>query len=96
MEEYTNIENKFTDFILELLGPNQETNKQRETKFLNIKQAIEKAFENDENISPQIFCFGSFPLKTYLNESDLDLTIIFEDKLTKKIICNNSYEFLNR
>jgi DNA polymerase sigma len=94
--DYTGLENKFTDYLLNLLGPNDITTKQREDKYISVKNIIQKAFENDELITPHIYCFGSFPLKTYLNESDLDLTIIFEDKQTKSIICNNSYDFLNK
>jgi DNA polymerase sigma len=94
--DYTGLEKKFCDYILNLLGPNDTLTKQREEKFINIKTIIQKSFENDESVYPHIYCFGSFPLKSYLNESDLDLTIIFEDKQTKTVISNNSYEFLNK
>jgi DNA polymerase sigma len=96
MDYYIKIENKLTDYLLDTLGPNVNTDKEREEKFLHIKKVIEKAFENDNTILPHIYCFGSFPLKTYLTDSDLDITIIFEDRETKNIICNNSYDFLNR
>jgi hypothetical protein len=47
-------------------------------------------------LKPHIFCFGSYPLKTYLQDSDLDITIIFEDKLKGTYLLNNSFDFLNR
>jgi hypothetical protein len=47
-------------------------------------------------LKPHIFCFGSYPMKTYLQDSDLDITIIFEDKIKGVYLLNNSFDFLNR
>ncbi len=95
--EYTKIENKFADYILNLLGPNEELDKQREEKFNFIKNLIINEFEKEcQDITPHIFCFGSFPLKTYLQESDLDITILFEEKKKNNLLLNYSFDFLNK
>ncbi len=93
---YKQLENNFVDYILNLVGPNFEIDKSRELKFLFIKNIILKAFYMEHSIIPHIFCYGSYPLRTYLPDSDMDITIILEDKSTKTIITNYSYEFLNK
>lgn len=94
--DYVKIEKHFVDYIINLVGPNEDYDKQREEKFKNIKKIIENSFENEQDLHPHIFCFGSYPLKTYLQDSDLDITIMFEDKTNESIISNYSYEFLNK
>ncbi len=94
--DYVKLENKFVDFILDLLGPSDELDKQREDKFLFIKKLLTETFEREyPEIKPHVFCFGSFPLKTYLQDSDLDITIIFEDVNKNCFLLNNSFDFLN-
>jgi DNA polymerase sigma len=95
--DYLKLERKFVDFILELLGPNEELDKIREARFKFIQGIILTAFEKEfPDVQPHIFLFGSFPLKTYLQESDLDITIIFEDKIKKCFYLNNSFDFMNK
>ena len=93
---YFQIENKFCDYIVNIIGPNQEQDLLREHKFKSIKNIIQNAFYMDHNIIPHIFSFGSYSLKTYLPDSDMDITIILEDKSTNQIISNYSYEYLNK
>ena len=87
--DYINLDRRFSEYILNLVGPNPESNKNREEKFNTIKNLILKTFENDDTFYPHIYCFGSFPLNTYLQDSDLDITVIFEDKPNNCIIYNN-------
>jgi hypothetical protein len=95
--DYTKIENKFADYILNLLGPNEELDKQREEKFNFIKTLIIKSLKVEyPDLTPHIYCFGSFPLKTYLNDSDLDITILFEEKSKGSFILNYSFDFQNK
>jgi tRNA nucleotidyltransferase (CCA-adding enzyme) len=95
--DYNKIENSFTEFILNLIGPTEDSDKQKEEKFNYIKDLIEKTLiEEKIDLTPHIFCFGSYPLKTYLQDSDLDITIIFEDKKKNSFVTNYSYEFLNK
>lgn len=94
--EYTKIEKCFTDYIIDLIGPNEELDKSREMKFQNIKKLILKALENESDMVPYVYCFGSYPLKIYLQDSDLDITIMFEDKIKNTLTTNCSFDFLNR
>ncbi len=95
--EYTAIENKFADYIIDLLGPNKDLDKQREDKFNFIKNLISGVLEKDyPDYKTHIICFGSFPLRTYLHESDLDITILFEEKANGELLVNYSFDFLNK
>lgn len=93
--DFTKLENFFVDFILSKVGPTPESDKSREEKFNNIKNILTEAFKDDSYI-PYIFSFGSCSTKTYLTDSDLDITIVFEEKLTNKFAINTSLEFLNK
>jgi len=94
--DYTKIENTFRDYIMSILGPNEEHEYSREFKFQSIKKIIQKGFSSEPGIIAHVFSFGSFPLRTYLPDSDMDITVILEDKTTNRIISNLSYEFLNK
>jgi hypothetical protein len=63
---------------------------------LNSEGSSEMKLNLNSNLKPHIICFGSYPLKTYLQDSDLDITIIFEDKIKGVYLLNNSFDFLNR
>lgn len=93
--DFTKLENFFVDFILSKVGPTPESDNSREEKFSKIKNILVEAF-NNENYIPHIFSFGSCSTKTYLTDSDLDITIIFEEKSTNKFAINTSLEFLNK
>jgi hypothetical protein len=94
--DYKQLEKHFADYIINLLGPNEELDAQREKKFNSLRGIIIGSFQQEIGIMPHIFCFGSFPLKTYLQESDLDITIILEDKSKGTMLSNYSYDYLNR
>ena len=93
--DFTKLENYFVDFILSKVGPTPESDASREEKFSSIKGILMEAFKDNSYI-PHIFSFGSCSTKTYLTDSDLDITIIFEEKLTNKFAINTSMEFLNK
>ena len=63
---YEMIEKKFVDYLISIIGPNQEQDTQRETKYKSFKKIILNAFVNEHGIIPHVFSFGSFPLRTYL------------------------------
>lgn len=92
---YSLIEKKFSEYILKLIGPSEEQNKIRESKFQKIKNIFERIFE-EQGITAHIFSFGSYPIKTYLPESDIDITIIIEDSSTGKIIPVTSPDYQNK
>lgn len=90
------LEKHFANYIINLLGPSEELDYQREKKFNTLRNIIVRSFLHEIGIIPHIYCFGSFPLKTYLQESDLDITIIFEDKKNGCMLSNYSYDYLNK
>ena len=93
--DYVKIENVFTDFIIDLVGPNPERDNIRNLKFAMIKPIMEKALCYEfKDFIPHIFTYGSFSIKTYLKDADIDITILFEDKNTHKLI-NPSIEIIN-
>jgi hypothetical protein len=95
--DYLKLEKHFSDYIIDLVGPTEERDKFRVDKFNNIKKIICTAIENENlNLIPHVFCFGSFPLKIYLHDTDLDITVMFEDKLSNTLTTNYSFEFANK
>ena len=64
----------FVDFILNEVGPNEEKEKERNTKYNLVKQIIENSLMNNyPNYIPHLFLYGSFSIKTYLKDSDIDI-----------------------
>jgi len=90
------IERLFVDFILNEVGPNKEKEKERNTKYNLAKQIIENALiMNYPNYIPHIFIYGSFSIKTYLKDSDIDITIILENKENHELLKDISNILIN-
>ncbi len=94
--KFEKLERTFVDYVINLVGPNKVNEMERSEKLEIMKHIIKSSFESESNIIPHIFCFGSFPMKTYLPESDMDVTIVLEDCQKGTIITKYSYEFLNK
>ena len=94
--DYNKIERTFSDFIINLVGPNSERDKARNEKFLIIKKIMDKTIQAEiKEYIPHIFTYGSFPIKTYMKEADIDITIIFEDIKTHKLVLNVPFEIIS-
>ena len=90
------IEKLFVDFILNLVGPNEERENDRNKKYSLVKKIIEDSLKvHYPNYIPYIFPYGSFPIKTYLKESDIDITMIFENKTNHQILINLTNDIIN-
>ena len=71
----------FVDFILNEVGPSEEKEKERNIKYNLVKQIIKNSLTQIyPNYIPHLFLYGSFSIKTYLKDSDIDITIILENK----------------
>ena len=91
------IEKLFVDFILKGVGPNEERENDRNTKYMLTKNIIKNSLINAyPDYIPYIFTYGSFPLKTYLKDADIDITIILEDKNTHQILIDLSQDIINK
>lgn len=92
---YKKLEELFVDFILDLIGPTEERENERNTNISIIKSILINSFNYklpDYNI--YILPYGSFPFKTYLKNGDIDLTIILEKKISKKILIEIPNSFI--
>ena len=92
---YNLIERNFVDYIISIAGPNKESDEKRQSNLSIIKQIIVNGF-NEPDIIVHIFSFGSFPFKDYHKDSDIDVTVVLEDKTSHKLITMNTNDFLNR
>ena len=94
---YKKIEELFVDLILEIIAPNIEREKERNDSFSIIKEIIiKKLYSKLPDYFIYILPYGSFPAKTYLKNADIDITIFFELKSSKKIIIDIPGDFINR
>ena len=90
------IDKLFSDFIIDLVGSTPERDYLRKTKIDMIKPIIEKSLLIDfPNLNNYILIYGSFSIKSYLKDADIDITILFEEKNSKKLITNFSHETIN-
>ena len=75
---FNKIEELFVDYILNTIGPTETREKERKDTLDFLKKYITKSLNN---ILPEyivyIIPYGSFPVKSYLNCSDIDVTICF-------------------
>ena len=72
-------ENKIVNQFLHTVAVTNETEIQRQKIFEQIKQTLAQVL--DESVI--ITTFGSGPLKTYLPDSDIDITILFRESFLK-------------
>ena len=90
------IEELYIDFILDLIGPNAEREKDRNIN-LELVSNIIKGILNKKypQLVTHIFHYGSFPMKAYLKNADIDITIFLQSKEDKKIIKEIPIESIN-
>ena len=94
---YTKIEELYVDFILDIIGPNKERENERNINLSIVKDIIIKIFnQNLPDYTTYIYPYGSFPIKTYLKNADIDITIFFESKSEKKILIELPIDLINK
>ena len=85
--DYKKIEELFTDYIFDIIGPNKESETEREYNLDIINSIINNALREPlADFITHIIPYGSFPTKMYLKDADIDITICFESKKERKIL----------
>ena len=93
---YNKIEELFVDFILDIIGPNLEREKDRSDNLKTVKEILQKIFESKlPDYTTYIYPYGSYPIKAYLNNADIDITIFFESKTEHKILIDLPIDLIN-
>ena len=83
---YKEIEELFIDFILDIIGPNIESENERSSHLKIIKDIILNILKKKlPDYETHVLPYGSFPIKMYLKDADIDITIFFESKVDKKV-----------
>ena len=94
---YNKIEELYVDFILDFIGPTPETENERNINLSIVKGIIINIFnKNLPDFTTYIWPYGSFPIKSYLKNADIDITIFFESKLEKKVLIDLPLDLINR
>ena len=87
--DYKKIEELFVDYILSTIGPNAETETERNNVLYKIKEIIENILRKAlPDFIIYVIPYGSFPVKTYLKDADIDITIFFYSKIDKILLLN--------
>ena len=81
------IEELFVDYILNTIGPNDETEKERNKCLELIKGIIaENLVKELTDYIIYVIPYGSFPVKSYLKDADIDITICLWSKINKRML----------
>ena len=84
---YKKIEELYVDFILDLTGPSQQLETDRDTNFTIVKNIIFNVLnKNFPAHNAYILPYGSYPMKSYLKNADIDITIFLQSKEEEKSI----------
>ena len=84
---YKKIEELFIDYILNVIGPNEKSETDRNINLSYIKGIILNILTQKlPDYKTHILQYGSFPIKTYLKDADIDITIFFESKSENRVL----------
>ena len=94
---YKKLEELFVDYILSIIGPDSITESQRTNNLKIIKQIIMEVLKKElPDYIIYVIPYGSFPVKTYLKDADVDITICFESKKEKKMMVNIPVQIIDK
>ena len=94
---YKKLEELFVDYILSIIGPDSITESQRTNNLKIIKQIIIEVLKKElPDYITYVIPYGSFPVKTYLKDADVDITICFESKKEKKMMVNIPVQIIDK
>ena len=93
---YKKIEELYVDFILELTGPNSDLENERNINFSIVKGIIIDILNKKfPYYNTYILPYGSFPMKSYLKNADIDITIFLQSKQEQNIITEIPVELIS-
>lgn len=84
---YSSLLEEVADEIIEAIKPTVQSDNIRRSIAQYIEKLIQTHFLDSHRSPPQVFLFGSVPLKTYLPDGDMDLTV-FASSFTPRDLCN--------
>ena len=94
---YKKLEELFVDYILSIIGPDSSTESQRINNLKIIKEIIIEVLKKElPDYITYVIPYGSFPIKTYLKDADVDITICFESKKEKKMMVNIPIQIIDK
>ena len=94
---YKKIEDLFVDFILNKIGPNTERENERNNNLSIVQTIILNILTKRlPDYNSYVLPYGSFPIKTYLKNADIDITIVFESKAEKKILIDLPTDLIDK
>ena len=94
---YKKIEELFVDFILNVIGPNEKSESDRNINLSYVKGIILNILTKKlPDYRTHILAYGSFPIKTYLKDADIDITIFFELKYGNKVVVDIPTQFIDK
>ena len=94
---YNKIEELYVDFILDIIGQTLERENERNINLNIVKSIITKIFQNKlPDYTTYILTYGSFPMKAYLKNADIDITIFFGPKIEKKVLIELPLDLINK
>ena len=94
---YKEIEELFVDFILNIIGPNEESENDRNINLKIITDLILNILKQKlPDYIAHVLPYGSFPIKTYLKDADIDITIFLESKSKKELLIDFPTHLIDR
>ena len=95
--DYKKIEDLFVDFILNKIGPTIERENERNNYLSIIRNKILNILTKRlPDYNSYVLPYGSFPIKTYLKNADIDITIFFTGKLDNKILLDLPLDLIDK
>ena len=75
-------ENAFSDDIIAVVGPKYDATVLRDQIFTWVRETIQSILATAfPTLTCSIYMYGSVPLKTFLSDSDIDISVVISDNL---------------
>jgi hypothetical protein len=93
---YIKLEELFVDYILSVIAPDSSSEKDRNEKCEHINGIITDILGKElSDYITYVIPYGSFPVKFYLKDADIDLTLCFVSKRDRRILINIPLNYID-